>query len=167
MTRKPTDTDTAVAEGQPYRKGVGIMLVNDRNLVFVGRRADTPGEAWQMPQGGIDRGETPREAALRELEEEVGTDKAEILAESQDWLAYDLPPAVRAEAWGGRYRGQKQKWFLCRFLGTDADIDLERHHDREFTAWRWVEPASLPRFIVAFKRELYEAVLREFSTYLH
>jgi 8-oxo-dGTP pyrophosphatase MutT (NUDIX family) len=111
MTRKPTDTDTAVAEGQPYRKGVGIMLVNDRNLVFVGRRADTPGEAWQMPQGGIDRGETPREAALRELEEEVGTDKAEILAES--------------------------------------------------------EPASLPRFIVAFKRELYEAVLREFSTYLH
>jgi putative (di)nucleoside polyphosphate hydrolase len=153
-------------EERPYRKGVGIMLVNERNLVFVGRRADTPGDAWQMPQGGIDDGETPRAAALRELKEEVGTDKAEIVAESRDWLAYDLPPAVSRKAWGGRFRGQKQKWFLCRFLGIDGDIDLDRHEHREFVAWRWIEPALLSRSIVDFKRDLYEAVLREFSAYL-
>ncbi|HEY6335639.1 MAG TPA: RNA pyrophosphohydrolase [Alphaproteobacteria bacterium] len=156
----------AGAEERPYRSGVGIMLVNARNLVFVGRRADTPGEAWQMPQGGIDDGETPRAAALRELQEEVGTDKSEIIAESRDWFAYDLPPAVRDKAWGGRFRGQKQKWFLCRFLGTDDDIDLDRHGHPEFIAWRWIEPAMLPRSIVAFKCHLYEAVLREFGSYL-
>ncbi len=148
-----------------YRRGVGIMLVNRAGLVFVAERIGMPG-AWQMPQGGIDAGETPAEAALRELAEEIGTDKAEILAESRDWLVYELPPETRARAWGGRYRGQRQKWLLCRFAGEDSDIDLERDHHPEFSRWRWAEPASLPRLAVAFKRNLYEAVLAEFRDHL-
>ena len=121
--------------------------------------------AWQMPQGGIDAGETPMQAALRELREETGTDKAEIIAETRDWLSYDLPDPIRATAWGGRYRGQKQKWFLMRFEGNDIDIDLTRH-EAEFDAWRWVMPAELPRLIVDFKRPVYVALLEEFRTQL-
>jgi len=144
-----------------YRRGVGIMLLNRQRLAFVGRRIDTPG-AWQMPQGGIDDGESPRQAALRELKEEIGTDKAEILAESAQWLRYDLPGAEDGmRLWGGRYRGQEQKWFAMRFTGTDADIDLATHHP-EFDAWRWLPTAELPALIVPFKRALYEAVLAEF-----
>ena len=153
-------------EKRPYRMGVGIMLINDRGLVFVGRRADTLNDAWQMPQGGIDTGESPRVAALRELKEEVGTDKAEIVAESRDWLSYDLPPELSKKVWRGRFRGQKQKWFLCRFLGADRDIHLDHHEHPEFDEWRWIEPDLLPRFIVDFKRNLYEDVLREFRAYL-
>ena len=144
-----------------YRRGVGVMLVDSRGLAFVAERIDRPG-AWQMPQGGIDAGEAPAQAAVRELKEEIGTDKAEIVAESREWLSYDLPDALRARAWGGRYRGQKQKWFLCRFTGRDADIDLDRHHHPEFSTWRWVEPQHLPALAVGFKRGLYEAVLAEF-----
>lgn len=151
------------SEPRPYRAGVGIMLLNRAGLVFVARRVGLADEAWQMPQGGIDLGETPAVAALRELKEEIGTDKAEIVAESRDWLAYDLPEALRERVWGGRYRGQRQKWFLCRFTGEDADIDLRRTAHPEFSAWRWVEPAALPRLIVPFKRALYEAVLAEFG----
>jgi putative (di)nucleoside polyphosphate hydrolase len=121
--------------------------------------------AWQMPQGGIDAGETPMQAALRELREETGTDKAEIIAETRDWLSYDLPDPIRATAWGGRYRGQKQKWFLMRFEGNDIDIDLTCH-EAEFDAWRWVMPAELPRLIVDFKRPVYVALLEEFRTQL-
>jgi putative (di)nucleoside polyphosphate hydrolase len=147
-----------------YRRGVGLMLLDRRNFVFAGRRIDTPG-AWQMPQGGIDDGETPRAAARRELAEEIGTDKAEFLAESREWLRYELPPELHGKAWGGRYRGQEQKWFALRFLGADSDIDLAAH-EPEFDAWQWLPPADLPRLIVPFKRALYEAVLREFAALL-
>jgi putative (di)nucleoside polyphosphate hydrolase len=121
--------------------------------------------AWQMPQGGIDAGETPGQAALRELHEETGTDKAEILVESRQWLHYDLPPSIATTAWRGRYRGQKQKWFLMRFGGEDSDIDLG-WHKAEFDAWRWVLPAELPGLIVEFKRAVYVALLDEFREHL-
>lgn len=137
------------------------MLIGPDGRVFVGNRADTPGEHWQMPQGGIDEGETPREAALRELHEEVGTDRAEIVAEYPDWLSYDLPPEISGRIWGGRYRGQMQRWFALRFTGTDEDIDLARHH-REFTAWRWEEVDRLPALVVGFKREVYRKVVAAF-----
>jgi putative (di)nucleoside polyphosphate hydrolase len=148
-----------------YRLGVGIMLINGAGEVLVARRADMPGaEAWQMPQGGIGPGESPREAAMRELKEEIGTDKAEILAESS-WLRYDLPRKIAGTVWGGRYRGQKQKWFAMRFLGREADIDLKTPHP-EFDAWKWVRPERLPELIVAFKRPLYRDLLAAFRDYL-
>jgi len=118
--------------------------------------------AWQMPQGGIDPGETPRQAALRELEEETGTAKAEILGETVGWHHYDLPPELTGGIWGGRFRGQRQKWFAMRFTGTDSDINLATEHP-EFDAWKWVAPAQLPELIVEFKRDVYVAVLAEFA----
>jgi putative (di)nucleoside polyphosphate hydrolase len=150
-----------------YRPGVGIMLLNRDGLVFVGRRGDMPAglAAWQMPQGGIDPGETPRQAALRELREEVGTDKALILGETEGWLHYDLPPELASRAWGGRYRGQRQKWFAMRFLGEDSDIDLAAAEHPEFDAWQWVPAARLPELIVPFKRPLYRAALAELRRY--
>jgi putative (di)nucleoside polyphosphate hydrolase len=146
-----------------YRPGVGIALLNDSGKVFVGRRIDMPAglAAWQMPQGGIDPGETPRDAALRELKEETGTDKARILAESAVWHHYDLPPEIAGRMWQGHYRGQRQKWFAMRFLGRDADIDPATEHP-EFDAWEWVAPERLPELIVPFKRRIYEDVLAEF-----
>jgi putative (di)nucleoside polyphosphate hydrolase len=145
----------------PYRRGVGIALFNDAGRVFAGERIDTPG-AWQMPQGGIDADEEPWPAALRELAEEVGTAKAERLAET-DWLRYDLPPELLGRVWRGRYRGQEQKWFAARFLGTDADINLNAHRHPEFGAWRWTSLAELPPLIVPFKRALYAAVAEAFA----
>jgi putative (di)nucleoside polyphosphate hydrolase len=144
-----------------YRRGVGIMLLDRRNHIFVGRRIDTP-DAWQMPQGGIDKDEKPRHAALRELHEEVGTDKAEILAKAKNWLTYELPGDLHRQAWNGRYRGQIQRWFAMRFTGTDADIKLDAHHP-EFDAWQWVTRNDLLRLIVPFKRQLYVDVLAEFA----
>jgi putative (di)nucleoside polyphosphate hydrolase len=154
-------------ETREYRPGVGVVLVNGDGMVFVGRRIDMPSgwPAWQMPQGGIDSGETPVQAAHRELCEETGIDKAEILAETREWLHYDLPEPIAGTAWGGRYRGQRQKWFLMRFDGKDIDIDLCRH-EAEFDAWKWVAPAQLPDLIVDFKRPVYIAVLAEFSDHL-
>jgi putative (di)nucleoside polyphosphate hydrolase len=146
---------------KPYRRGVGIMLLGPDKRIFVGRRIDTPG-AWQMPQGGIDGDETPRAAALRELKEEVGTDKAEIVGETESWLIYELPGDLHLQAWGGRYRGQQQKWFAMRFLGKDSDIRLDAH-EPEFDAWKWATREELIRDIVAFKRPLYEAALKEFA----
>ncbi len=160
MTKKPIKF-----EDRPYRPCVGIMLVNEANGIFVGSRVDTPGENWQMPQGGIDKGETPREAALRELEEEVGTNQAEIIAESADWHAYDIPPALSDRIWKGKYRGQTQRWFLMRFLGKDEDIVLDRHV-REFSDWRWTPIDQLVDHIVPFKRDIYEKVITEFAPLL-
>ena len=145
-----------------YRPGVGIMLLNSQRHVLVGQRIDNPTDAWQMPQGGIDPGETPVDAALRELEEEVGTDRAEVVAESRDWLSYDLPEDLVPVLWGGRYRGQRQKWFAMRFLGQDADINVETDRP-EFSAWKWLEPQALPDVIVPFKQPLYRQLLTEFA----
>ena len=148
-----------------YRRGVGIMLLNDRNQVFVAQRIDFPGDAWQMPQGGIDAGESPREAALRELKEEIGTDKAEFLAETKGWLTYDFPASLRERFRQGRFQGQRQKWFAMRFRGQDPEIDLATAHP-EFKAWKWVEPDELPRLIVPFKRRVYLDLLEEFRPVL-
>lgn len=151
-----------------YRPAVGIMLINPAGSIFVGRRIDMPAglAAWQMPQGGIDPGEAPREAALRELKEEAGTDKAEILGESRRWLSYDVPSEIAGHMWGGRYRGQRQKWFAMRFLGEDADIDPTATEHPEFDAWEWVAAERLLELIVPFKRQLYVDVLAEFRAYL-
>jgi putative (di)nucleoside polyphosphate hydrolase len=145
-----------------YRPGVGLMLLNSESRVFVAQRLDMPSEAWQMPQGGIDEGEDPREAAMRELEEEVGTAKAEIIAESRNWYLYDLPAELRSVLWGGKFRGQRQKWFALRFLGTDEDINIATEHP-EFSRWRWAGIAELPGLIVPFKRHLYEELVAEFG----
>ncbi len=149
-------------ERLPYRPGVGMMILNPAGLVFVGRRIDQTAEAWQMPQGGVDPGEAPREAALREMTEEIGTNKAEIVAESRGWLRYTLPIELVPKVWGGRYRGQEQKWFVLRFLGKDRDIDIATHHP-EFGAWRWIPRDQLLALIVPFKRGLYRQVLAEFA----
>jgi len=154
-----------VMSNLPYRPCAGIMLINSKGRVFVGQRIDTTAEAWQMPQGGIDEGESPKEAALRELREEIGTDKATILAESRDWLHYDLPEALQGKLWGGKYRGQRQKWFLCRYDGKDDDINLETEHP-EFRAWQWVAVEDVPHLIVPFKQQLYRAIVDEFTPYL-
>lgn len=145
----------------PYRKGVGAVLLNGRGEVFVGRRIDSTQEAWQMPQGGLDEGEDIRACLMRELKEEIGTDRAEILAETRSWLTYDLPPYLVPEVWGGKYRGQKQKWFALRFLGQDSDIRLDTHHP-EFLAWTWMRPEEVLKVIVPFKRQLYVDVFEEF-----
>ncbi len=146
----------------PYRPGVGVMLINGEGRVFVAQRIDMQSQAWQMPQGGIDPGESPRQAALRELREEVGSAEAEIIAEARDWMRYDLPAELVPRLWGGRFRGQEQKWFAARFLGRDADIDLDTEAP-EFRAWRWAEMAELPDLIVPFKRRLYQDLVAEFG----
>ena len=150
------------AQNLPYRPCVGIMLFNQDGQVFVGKRIDQTVEGWQMPQGGIDKGETPVEAALRELQEEVGTDKADIIGEMGDWVSYDLPPHLVGVAFHGKYRGQRQKWFALRFTGSDADIDLAAH-EPEFSAYQWVSLEALPGLIVPFKRESYKAVIAAFQ----
>ncbi len=146
---------------RPWRACVGLMLFGPDGRVWVGDRTDTPGNHWQMPQGGIDEGESPREAALRELREEIGTGKAEIVAEYPDWLKYDLPPEISRRIWGGRYRGQMQRWFALRFTGRDEDIRLDRH-TREFETWKWEDIERLPDLVIGFKRDIYEKVVAAF-----
>jgi putative (di)nucleoside polyphosphate hydrolase len=146
----------------PYRPCVGIMLFNAERNVFVAQRIEQVVEAWQMPQGGIDAGEDPRDAALRELEEEIGTRDVRILAESRDWLSYDLPPELVGKAWKGKYRGQRMKWFAMEFLGHDSDINIDTAH-AEFNQWRWEDMARLPELIVPFKRDLYAQLVAEFA----
>jgi len=154
--------NTGRAKLPVYRPAVGIMLLNPLGKVFVGRRLDMPATpAWQMPQGGIDAGETPRQAAFRELREEIGTAEAEIIGESRGWLQYDLPAELAGTVWGGRYHGQRQKWFLMSFTGRDSDINLATDHP-EFDTWQWVAPMRLPELIVPFKRQLYTEILAEF-----
>lgn len=145
----------------PYRPGVGILLLNRDGLAFVGRRLDQTAEAWQLPQGGIDEGEDPWPAALRELAEETSVRSVEKLGESRGWLTYDLPAELVGKVWKGRYRGQKQKWFALRFTGDDAEINVEVPH-QEFGAWRWLHPRELPYYIVPFKRDLYVKLVDEF-----
>ena len=157
--------DQAARAKLAYRSGVGVMLVNGRGEVFVARRVEMDDEAWQMPQGGIDEGEEPRQTALRELAEEIGTNEVSIIAESEDWLSYDFPDELIGRAWGGRYRGQRQKWFLARFLGRDEDIDLDTEHP-EFSHWKWLPLAELPGVIVPFKRDLYQALVAQFGPLL-
>lgn len=147
----------------PYRLGVGAVLLNADGQVFVAKRIDTPGDAWQMPQGGIDKGEDPREAVMRELEEEIGTAQADVIAETSDWLTYDLPKDVRKKVWKGRYRGQKQKWYALRYRGSDSDIDLDAHKHPEFSEWQWVDMHRLVDLIVPFKRDLYQDIVDSFE----
>jgi putative (di)nucleoside polyphosphate hydrolase len=151
----------------PYRPAAGIMLLNAQGQVFVGQRLDSTLEAWQMPQGGIDPGEDALTAALRELGEETGIapDKVELVATAEEELHYDLPEELVGKLWKGQYRGQRQRWFLFRFLGEDADVDIRTAH-QEFRAWRWADPGDLAAMIVPFKRALYEQVLAAFATHL-
>lgn len=156
----------------PYRPNAGVMLLNNAGKVFVGKRIDTLGEAWQMPQGGIDKGEEAEAAALRELEEETGVPAAlaDILAVSTGWIKYDFPRELAAKLWvrrsgEPRFRGQKQRWYLMRFKGQDADVNIATSHP-EFSDWKWMAPADLPSHIVPFKRKIYEQVLTEFKDFL-
>ena len=152
----------------PYRPNVGAALFNRDGLVLVARRVDLPGNAdrpsiWQLPQGGIDEGEDPRVAVLRELREEIGTDRAEIIAEHPDWLSYDLPPHLLGRVLGGRYRGQRQRWFALRFTGSDRDIRLDLDPHPEFDAWKWLPLAELPRQAVGFKQPIYAILATSFA----
>jgi putative (di)nucleoside polyphosphate hydrolase len=153
----------AAVDFDAYRPGIGIMLLNERGEIFIGHRADVEGPAWQMPQGGISEGELPREAAMRELKEEIGTDNADIIAESKGWLFYDVPDALARKVWDGRWRGQRQKWFVMLFKGNDCEIDLGGEN-AEFDAWRWAPVEEITDLAVSFKRQLYMHVLGEFAT---
>jgi putative (di)nucleoside polyphosphate hydrolase len=152
-------SDSSSRKPSLYRAGVGIILLNEEDQVFIAKRIDSGG--WQMPQGGIDPNETPEQAVLRELKEEIGTDNVKILEESKDWYFYDLPPYLSKHLWGGRYRGQRQKWFLLRFLGHEEDINLDTETP-EFIDWKWIEVRDLPSIAVSFKKDTYENLLREF-----
>lgn len=158
-----SDPRTADGGCVRYRPCVGAMIFNAEGLVWVGERNDTPG-AWQMPQGGIDSGETPAEAARREVAEETGTDRIVLLAESAAWLKYELPDDLRGRVWGGRWHGQKQKWFAFRFTGSNADFDILGVEHPEFVRWRWLPLDEVPALIVPFKRPVYEAVVAEFRS---
>ncbi len=151
----------------PYRRNVGAMVLNRDGQVFVGQRRDMISDAWQMPQGGIDKGEEPGQAVLRELVEETGitADLVDLIAQSDDWLTYDLPADLVPRIWKGRYRGQKQKWYLLRFLGTDDQIDIATGHP-EFTRWRWSPVDQLVANIVPFKRGVYARVIDSFADHL-
>lgn len=156
--------------GLPYRPNVGVALFNRHGQVLVARRVDLPGTAnrpaiWQLPQGGIDEGEDPRTAVLRELREEIGTDRAEIIAEHPDWLSYDLPPHLLGRVLGGRYRGQRQRWFALRFTGADSDIRLDLDPHPEFDAWKWLQLAELPQQAVGFKQPIYSILAVSFASY--
>ena len=157
----------------PYRPCVGVMLVNAQGLVFIGRRRNkrqpehvAPGHEWQMPQGGIDPGEQPYAAALRELHEETNVRSVELIAEAPAWYSYDLPQDVAKKAWRGGYRGQTQKWYALRFTGAESEIDIHDPgpgHKPEFDAWRWEDVLRLPELIIPFKRQVYEQVVADFA----
>ncbi len=151
----------------PYRPGAGVMLFRPDGTVFAGKRIDNKSDAWQMPQGGIDFGELPEEAALRELTEETGipASKVTVLGQTSDWLRYELPDELLGKLWGGKYRGQEQMWFAMRFLGEDSDVDIATEH-AEFSEWCWMKPADMIEKIVSFKRDLYEAIFAELTDYM-
>jgi putative (di)nucleoside polyphosphate hydrolase len=150
----------------PYRANVGAVLFNTQGRVFVGRRADQAlAGAWQLPQGGIDGDEAPQMAVFRELQEEIGTANATVIGEHPDWLTYDLPDHILGKAFGGRYRGQRQRWFALRFLGQDSDIRLDLDKHPEFDAWRWAALEELPGLAVEFKRPIYEVLVQSFARF--
>lgn len=149
----------------PFRQGVGMLIVDKNNRVFVGKRIDSKANGWQMPQGGIDLGETPSSAALREMEEEIGSSKGEIIAESKKWYSYRVPDFLIPKLWNGQYCGQRQKWFLIRFTGKDSDININTETP-EFDQWKWIEFDQLLVDIIPFKLKLYQQVIREFKPLL-
>ena len=154
----------------PYRPNVGAVLFNADGLVFIGRRRQHPTQeaapgGWQLPQGGIDPNEDPRVAIFRELAEEIGTDRAEIIGEHPEWLTYDLPTEIIGTALGGKYRGQRQRWFALRFIGDDADINLQAEEHPEFDTWRWARLDELPELAVPFKRAIYETLVVSFARF--
>ena len=156
-----------MTENTAYRRGVGVMLLNADRQVWVGRRIDRTDEAWQMPQGGIDEGEAPWDTALRELQEETGIPPhlVERIADCPERLRYELPEELKSKLWGGKWRGQEQDWFLCRFLGRESDVDIATDHP-EFDAWKWVAPSALPHLIVPFKRDLYRRLIEQFREHI-
>lgn len=166
MTKPKASPQTAI-DKLPYRPGAGIMLINEDKKIFGGKRIDNPGNAWQMPQGGIDFGELPEEAALRELHEETGikANLVEVLAQSGEWITYELPDELRGKLWKGKFRGQEQLWFAMLFRGSDADVNITLHKP-EFSEWNWFAPDDLIKHIVPFKRDLYTQVFEEFAEYL-
>ena len=167
MKKGPRMTPEEIAR-LPYRRNVGVMLVNAEGHAFVGQRIDSEIPAWQMPQGGIDKGENPRAAALRELQEETGVspDLVTVEAETEGWIAYDLPHDIVPKIWKGRYKGQEQKWFLLRFHGTDDQVRIDADDHQEFSEWRWLAPDEVVAQIVPFKQPVYARVVEEFREYL-
>ncbi|MBS0235164.1 MAG: RNA pyrophosphohydrolase [Proteobacteria bacterium] len=163
VSAKLLERSGQLADGQDqYRPGVGIVLLNDEGQVFVGHRNASSQNPWQLPQGGIQKGESAHEAALRELMEELGTNNVEVIAESNGWFSYDVPEANAVEAWSGRWKGQRQKWFVMAFKGRNEDFDLTCG-DAEFKVWRWVSIHDLPMLAVPFKRALYQDIVKEFA----
>ena len=150
---------------RPYRPCVGIMLINDNGYIFSGQRIDNRAEAWQMPQGGIDAGEDVKTACFREMREEIGTDKADVLSIHPEWLNYDIPLPLADRLWGGSYRGQSQKWVALRYTGQDSDINIATE-EPEFFSWQWMSPADLIQLAVPFKRPVYEDIMTQFARYI-
>ena len=150
----------------PMRQGVGIIVLNKQNQVFVGKRKDNPVDKWQMPQGGIDQNETPLNAMKRELAEETSIKNIKILKEIENWFEYELPPNLLGKIWKGNFRGQKQKWFIVKFLGQDSEVNLNTKH-QEFIEWKWIDYNSLPEVIVDFKKEVYKKLKLEINNFIN
>lgn len=162
---KQTNTSSICYQDRPYRPCVGIMLINQQGDIFGGQRLDNRAEAWQMPQGGIDEGEDVETACFREMREEIGTNKADILRLHPDWLNYDIPRPLADNLWSGAYRGQTQKWVALRFTGEDTDINIQTE-DPEFISWQWLSPDELIQRAVPFKRDVYTNIMAEFKDLL-
>lgn len=150
----------------PYRKSVGMVILNSQNAIFMGKRGDVSGAAWQLPQGGIDEREDPEQALWREMKEELGTNQMKMLAQSEKWVSYDFPKDLLSNPWESQFRGQQQKWFLLRFVGKDLDICVQTTTHPEFQAWGWFSPAEVLSLCVPFKKYVYEQILKEFSSFL-